>query len=228
MTRTSPWVLAGTVALWLTGPAGAQSQAEFVELFNGRNLDGWVVENSASNNFTVTDGVLRVEGPEGWLRSERQYGDFSLLVEVRFLTSDADSGVFLRAPGPASNVFVRGWPANAYQVQVRDMSVNRTNNPFWAGNLYRHRVAPGPTTFAGDVAIEAIRPTGEWQLFEIEVSGDRIQARINGRAVLDAGGVVNPRGFIGIQGEAGALEYRRIAVRERAIARAVRASTRAG
>jgi hypothetical protein len=227
MKRRSSWVLAAAAVLWLTGVSGVRTQAAFVELFNGRNLDGWVVENSTSNNFTVTDGVLRVEGPEGWLRSERQYGDFSLVVEVRFLTPDADSGIFLRAPGPASNVFIRGWPANAYQVQVRDMSVNRTNNPFWAGNLYRHRVAPGPTTFARDVAIEAIRPTGEWQMFEVEVSGDRIQARINGQAVLDGGGIVNPRGFIGIQGETGALEYRRIAIRERTTADAVRGSTRA-
>ncbi|MCC7043998.1 MAG: DUF1080 domain-containing protein [Acidobacteria bacterium] len=228
MTRRLSAALVGAVVLWLTGLAGAQTQAEVVELFNARNLDGWVVENSTSNNFTVTGGVLRVEGPEGWLRSEQQYGDFSLLLEVRFLTSDADSGVFLRAPGPASNVFIRGWPANAYQVQVRDMSVNRTNNPFWAGNLYRHRVAPGQTTFAADAALKAVKPTGEWQLFEIEASGDRIQARINGQAVLDAGGIVNPRGFIGIQGETGALEYRRIAIRERTTASAIRASTPAG
>jgi hypothetical protein len=193
----------------------AQAPDGFVPLFNGRNLDGWVVENSTANNFTVADGVLRVEGPQGWLRSERQYGDFSLRVEVRFLTSDADSGVFLRAPGPASNIFIRGWPANAYQVQVRDMSVNRTNNPFWAGNLYRHRVAAGETKFDADAAIAAVRPTGEWQLFEIDASGDRIQARLNGATVLDAGGVVNPRGFIGIQGETGALEYRRIDILDR-------------
>jgi hypothetical protein len=106
------------------------------------------------------------------------------------------------------------------------MSVNRTNNPFWAGNLYRHRVAPGPTTFALDVAIEAIKPTGEWQVFEVEASGDRLQAQINGRVVLDAGGIVNPRGFIGIQGETGALEYRRIAIRERAAASVARVSSR--
>jgi hypothetical protein len=213
--RSASFALSVVGVLWFAGIVGAQAPEGFVALFNGKNLDGWVVENSTTNNFTVTDGVLRVEGPAGWLRSVQQYGDFSLRVEVRFLTSDADSGVFLRAPGPASNVFIRGWPANAYQVQVRDMSVNRTTNPFWAGNLYRHRVAPGQTSFAADAAIEAVRPTGEWQLFEIEAAGDRIQARLNGVAVLDAAGIVNPRGFIGIQGETGALEYRRIDIRAR-------------
>lgn len=194
---------------------GARTTDEFVALFNGRNLDGWTVENSTTDNFAVRDGVLHVEGPAGWLRSNAQYGDFSLRVEVRFLTPDADSGVFLRAPGPASNVFIRGWPANAYQVQVRDMSVNRTTSPFWVGNLYRHRVAPGETTFDADAAIGAVRPTGEWQLFEIDAIGDRISARLNGVPVLSAGDIVNPRGYIGIQGETGALEYRRIDILER-------------
>jgi len=207
----------GTIAALLVGLSAvcllAQAPADFVPLLNGRDLDGWTVENSQADNFTVRDGVLRVEGPAGWLRSNVQYGNFALRVEVRFLTSDADSGVFLRAPGPATNVFIRGWPANAYQVQVRDMSVNRTTNPFWAGNLYRHRVAPGETRFDADAAIEAIRPTGEWQLFEIEATGERVTASINGVPVLAAEGIVNPRGYIGIQGETGALEYRRIDIK---------------
>jgi hypothetical protein len=195
------------------GSVGAQVPEGFVPLFNGRDLDGWVVENSTSGNFTVRDGLLRVEGPQGWLRSAETYTNFALRVEVRFLTTDADSGVFLRAPGPASNIFIRGWPANAYQVQVRDMSVNRTTNPFWAGNLYRHRVAPGETTFLADAALAAVRPTQEWQLFEIEAVGERIRVRLNGTPVTDAAGIVNPAGFIGIQGETGALEYRRIDIR---------------
>jgi hypothetical protein len=173
-----------------------------------------VVENTESNNFTVRDRILRVEGPQGWLRSSAQYGDFALRVEVRFLTDDADSGIFLRAPGPASNSFMRGWPANAYQVQVRDMSRNKTTNPIWFGNLYRHRVAPGETTFDTEAALAAVKPTGEWQLLEITAAGDRLTVHLNGTAVTRAANLVNPRGHIGIQGETGALEYRTLAIRE--------------
>ena len=191
----------------------AQSDG-FVELFDGKSLDGWQVENSTGTNFSVRDGLLHVEGPDGWLRSARQYGNFTLRVEVRFLSDDADSGVFLRAPGPASNIFIRGWPANAYQVQVRDMSRNKTTNPFWIGNLYRHRVAPGETLFDGEAAMRAVKPTGEWQLFEIEAVDDRISVRLNGAAVTVARGIVNPQGYIGLQGETGALDYRTVEIRE--------------
>jgi len=98
----------------------------------------------------------------------------------RFLTDDADSGVFVRAPGPSSNIFMRGWPANAYQVQVRDMSRNKTTNPIWIGNLYRHRVAAGETVFNSDAALAAVKPTGEWQLLEIDARADRLTVHLNG------------------------------------------------
>jgi hypothetical protein len=192
-----------------------RQSSSWVPLFDGRTLDGWVVENSSRNNFTVGDGVLRVEGPEGWLRSTRVFRDFDLRVEVRLLTDDADSGVFVRAPGPASNVFARGWPANAYQVQVRDLSRNRTTNPIWPGNIYRHRVPAGETLYDADAALKAMAPTGAWQLFEIEVSGDQLRVSLNGTPVTRASGIVNPEGFVGLQGETGVLEYRAIAVRER-------------
>ena len=193
--------------------ASSSPAAAFVPLFNG-TLDGWVIENSQTSNFTVANKVLRVEGPNGWLRSAQQYGNFTLRVECRFLTDDADSGVFLRAPGPASNIFMRGWPANAYQVQVRDMSKNKSTNPIWAGNLYRHKVAPGETTFDSDAAMKAVKPTGEWQIFEIEAVDDRLTVSLNGVVVTRAAGLVNPRGHIGLQGETGALEFRTIEIRE--------------
>ena len=196
-----------------TSALTVQTPRAFVPLFDG-TLANWVIENTESGNFTVRDGLLRVEGPQGWLRSAAQYSNYSLRVECRFLTEDADSGIFVRAPGPASNIFIRGWPANAYQVQVRSMVKNRTTNPLWIGNLYRHRVAPGETVFDADAALAAAKGTGEWQLFEIEVVDDRLTVQLNGVVVTRASGIVNPRGYIGIQGETGALEYRTIAIRE--------------
>jgi hypothetical protein len=195
---------------------GAAQHARFQPLFDGKTLEGWTVENTDAGNFSVRDGVLHVTGPGGWLRSVRQFADFVLRVELRFLTTDADSGIFLRAPDPPSHVFIRGWPANAYQVQARDISTNRTNNPIWIGNLYRHRVAePGETHYDADAALEAFRPTGEWQLLEIEAAGSTLTVALNGTQVTRATNIVNPRGHIGIQGETGAAEYRAIDIAER-------------
>jgi hypothetical protein len=210
--------LAGAMILVLTAslsaaPAlDAQDHEGFVSLFNGENLDGWAVVNSDGANFSVVDGLLRVEGPEGWLRSERQYTDFTIHADVRFLTDDSDSGIFVRTDG--ESVFVRGWPANSYQIQLRDVSRNQTTNPILIGNIYRHRTPPGETEFDAAAAIAAAKPTGEWQRVEIDVIGDSIVVNLNGVTVTRASGLVNPSGYIGIQGETGIVEFREILIRE--------------
>ena len=65
-----------------------------------------------------------------------------------------------------------------------------------------------------DAALAAVKPTGEWQLLEIDAQADRLTVHLNGALVTQASNIVNPRGYIGIQGEAGALEYKTIAIRE--------------
>lgn len=51
-------------------------------LFNGRDLDGWVVVNGAPSTWTVRDGVLVCDGkPTGVLRTERRYENYVLELE---------------------------------------------------------------------------------------------------------------------------------------------------
>lgn len=187
---------------------------EFIPLFDGETLNGWVVENSDANNFSVQDGILRVDGPGGWLRSEETYSDFDLKVEFRFLTDDADSGVFVRVDGSEST-FARGWPAGSYQVQTRDVSTNRTERPLLLGNIYRHGMPEGATEFDADAAFAASADTGEWQTFEIEVVGDSLRVALNGTPITHARDIANPSGFIGIQGETDTVEFRAIEIREK-------------
>jgi len=205
------FLAAGSTVL-LPGLLRAQEPGNdaFVPLFDG-TLTGWVVENSDAGNFSVRDGVLRVEGPSGWLRSAREYGDVSVRVEFRFLTADADSGLFVRAPRGAS--FMRGWPNNSYQVQIRNPLTASRLPP--VGGLFRHGMPAGETTFDPAVVEMLARPTGEWQTLEADVLGDRLTARFNGTEVLQAGNIATPRGYLGLQGETGILEFRAIEVRER-------------
>lgn len=187
-----------------------QSSEDFVSLFDG-TLNGWVVENTDSNNFTVVDGVLRVEEPNGWLRSERQYGDFVLRVEFRFVTDEADSGVFVRAAGSAP--FMRGWPNNSYQVQIRNPA---TPHPFFppVAGIFRHGMPDGPIDFDREAVERLFDGTGEWQAIEIEVSGDELTVQFNGTEVTRTANVLNAPGYIGLQGESGVVEYRSIEIRE--------------
>lgn len=187
---------------------------DFRPLFDGETLNGWVVENTDAGNFTVQDGVLRVNGPGGWLRTEETYMDFDLRVVFRFLTDDADSGVFVRV-GDTESTFARGWPAGSYQVQTRDISTHRTERPRLLGDVYRHGMADGETVYDAEAAFAAARETGVWQEFKISVTGDSLLVDLNGTPITRAQDIAIPSGFIGIQGETDTVEFRTIEIKER-------------
>ncbi len=198
------------VSALVVAAAGLAAQERFVPLFDG-TLKGWVVENTTANNFTVTSGVLRVEGPSGWIRTERQFTDFSVRLQFRFLTADADSGVFFRTTGATQ--FMRGWPNNGYQVQVRNPAT-QSRLPA-VGGLFRHGMAPGEIEFDQPLVEKLTRGTGAWQDLAFTVAGETLTVRFNGTEVTREANIVKQPGYIGLQAEVGALEFRALEVSER-------------
>jgi hypothetical protein len=181
---------------------------ESVELLDPE-LSRWTIENSSRQNFNFRDGVLEVREPEGWLKSVERYADFELAVEFRFMTEDADSGIFVRALGERE--FVRGWPNESYQVQLRNPLGQSPFPP--VGGLFRHGMASGETDYDEDLARRTSLATGEWQTIAVRVEGTRLTASLNGVPILRAEDIGNGTGFIGLQGETGRLEFRSIRIR---------------
>ena len=71
------------------GTAGGDADEHgYVSLFNGEDLDGWVIENNGQ--FSVRDGLLVLDKGTGWLRSAEQYADFVLKMDFRFLDKKAN------------------------------------------------------------------------------------------------------------------------------------------
>src|SRR5688572_8880794 len=88
------WAVVNMLLAAGASTTGAQLVPGFVPLFEG-TLGQATIENGGA--FTIDNGVLRADGPEGWLRFPSLVRDFRLRVELRFLTANADSGVFFRA-----------------------------------------------------------------------------------------------------------------------------------
>jgi hypothetical protein len=183
--------------------AGAQAPPELTPLFDG-TLEGATIENGGT--FTVEDGVLRAEGPEGWLRFEPLVRDFRMRVELRFVTDRGDSGVFFRAR--PDGTFGRGWPNRSFQVQLLNPLAGGTLPP--VGGLFRHGMPPGETHLDRDAVRAAFTGTGEWQLLEIQVTGTELVVKLNGTPVTRASGIDDVEGFVGLQSETSAVEFRRI------------------
>ncbi len=196
-------VLAGLLIGAFVDTAGAQSADGFAPLFEG-TLGNATIENGGA--FTIADGVLRAEGPEGWLRFPVQHRDFRLRVELRFLTDNGDSGVFLRAL--PDRAFARGWPNRSYQVQLLNPLAGPSLPPI--GGVFRHGMPPGDTTLDREAVSRAFTGTGEWQLLEIELLGTELAVQLNGTPITKASGVADVAGYIGIQSETSSVEFRRI------------------
>ncbi len=90
------------VFLFLLLTAGGTSVAEdstFVDLFNGKNLDGFTQRNGTAT-YRVEDGSIvgkTSEGsPNSFLCTDKLYGDFELTFDVK-VDSALNSGVQIRS-----------------------------------------------------------------------------------------------------------------------------------
>src|SRR5262245_14625960 len=75
-----------------------RAAAEPVQLFNGRDLTGWVNVYGTPDTWTVRDGILvcTARSP-GFLRTGEMYQNYVLDLEWRLVGPKANSGVFLHA-----------------------------------------------------------------------------------------------------------------------------------
>jgi hypothetical protein len=174
----------------------------FASLFNGKNLDGWHVMNNGKFSVKEGDGVIFLNKGGGWLRTEKEYKDFELRLDFRFLNKGADSGIFIRASKEGGN-----WPSTNYQVQTMDN--NSIGQVFIAGKL------PKLTQKRDmDKLKEVMKKTGEWQSYVITARGGNAEIKMNGAVINRVEGLVDQAGYVGLQGEGGQLEFKNIRIKE--------------
>jgi hypothetical protein len=130
-----------------------------VELFNGKDLTGWKPLNpSAEMKWTYQDGILRNAPPTTDLISERTFWNFELHVDFRII-EHSNSGIGLRG---------------RYEIQILE-DYGKPVNTHGAAALYS-RVAP---------SVNASKPPGEWQSYDIRLVGRTLTVVHNGIKVLD-------------------------------------------
>src|SRR5688572_25157957 len=55
-----------------------------------------VFDDASSDRFKFENGVLRIKGGSGWVRTPRVFLDFSLALEFRSQAPETDAGVLFR------------------------------------------------------------------------------------------------------------------------------------
>ena len=180
------------VALILFSPAPRAAEAAggaWESLFNGRDLTGWAPVHDV--DFKVVDGNLQLVRGMGWLRTEKKYKDFVLEFEWRALVEKYDSGIFLRA-----GLEGKPWPKDGWQVNLRYDAL---------GGLVKgySPIVPAETPKM---------PLNKWVKFRIEVKGTKVSLDVDGERAWDYDKVDLGEGYLGIQAEDRAFDFRNFRV----------------
>jgi hypothetical protein len=157
-------------------------EAEWVTLFNGKNLDGWMLRSpEAKNGWSVKDGILTTTGGGSDLVSVMKMTNHKLHVEWRI------------PAGSNSGVYVQG----RYEVQIDDAKGKEPEEHI-AGSVYGK--LKGTTNPA--------KAAGEWQTFDITFRQPRFdrerkltrKARIT--VVFNDVTIIDNQEFEGVTGDA--------------------------
>ena len=205
------------LAISLLLGASAQAQSRFVDLFNGRDLSGWVNVNCAPETWSWRDGVVHCTGqPTGALRTERQYENFILELEWRHLKSAGNAGIFIWA----SPIAAPGVPfLRAIEVQVLDHGYGKSDWYTTHGDVFpihgstmkpfgRHN---GMRSFPSE---ERGKGSPEWNHYRIVGRNGVLRLSVNGKEVSGGEQCVWRRGYLGLESEGSPVEFRNVRIQE--------------
>jgi hypothetical protein len=173
------------VILILTGVSEiVQGKSKWISLFNGKDLNGWIVKGKAT--WTVQDRVLVGEGGMGHIYSDATCTDFEFKGMFRISDQGAksNSGLYFRANQPEDNP--DGFP-RGYEAQICH------NQDASTGWLWK----PGKPT---GKATELLTKDNEWFEYKIRMIGNHIEFRINGKLVMTYDDSEYKSGHFAIQG----------------------------
>lgn len=178
----------------------AQEEGAAMNLFNGKNLDGWSIKSGFAT-YKVEDGAIvgtTAKGsPNTFLCSDKKFADFELNVEVK-MDDPLNSGIQIRSK-------LRG---DKYGGRVYGPQVEIEQSPGQAGFIYGEAAggwqSPEPTNKDPKINQHSHFKKGEWNQYKIRAQGRHIQTWINGNKVADLEYneeryKENAEGFIGLQ-----------------------------
>jgi len=186
---------------WRTAPA-----SDWQAIFNGRNLDGWVVKlahhevgDNYGETFRVENGLIRVMYDKytefgarfGHLFYKQKLSHYVVSVEYRFFGEQMkggpgyarlNSGVMIHSQAPETILKDQDWPIS---VEAQLLAGNRTT---------MNVCTPGTEIFMHGEMVKAhctnstskIYPDNDWVTVQVEVLGsERVRHLIDGQTVLE-------------------------------------------
>lgn len=205
--------------------AGAGEVPQFRDLFNGRDLTGWVNVNTAPDTWSVRDGILECTGkPIGVMRTDRQYENFILHIEWMHLEAGGNSGVFAWSnPTPApGKTLPKGCEVQMLELSWPELNREKDGTPRHRGYVSGELFGANGVTLTPDnprgtrsMSFEyRCKPKGEWNTYLVVAVDGVIKLSINGKFVNGVANSSQRKGYLCLESEGAPIRFRNIKIME--------------
>ncbi len=171
------------VLIFMAISCGETKKSEIISLFNGENLDGWIIYGT--EKWYVEDKELVCEsGPDkqyGYLGTEKNFEDFILSLQFK-QENNGNSGVFFRSTVDGTKV--KGWQVEVAPPGLHSGGIYESYGRGWL-------IKP-------DSSKDSIVKMGEWNDMKIKVIGNDVTTWINNTEMIKIKDSIIGKGIGGI------------------------------
>ena len=226
MRNRTAWA-AYTAATLLAGAAAplASELPAYRDLFNGKDLTGWVNVNTKPDTWSVRDGMLICSGhPIGVMRTDRQYENFLLHIEWMHMEAGGNSGVFIWSDGsvPAGAELPKGLEVQMLELQWPFLNPDEHGKPrplaYVHGELFgANGLTTTPDHPRGDRSSSVenrCKGKGEWNVYDVLAVDGVVKLSVNGKFVNGIRNASTRKGYLSLESEGAEIHFRNIQIME--------------
>ena len=171
------------VLIFMAISCDSKKKSEIISLFNGKNLDGWIIYGT--EKWYVEDNELVCEsGPDkqyGYLGTEKNFDDFILSLQFK-QENNGNSGVFFRSTVDGTKV--KGWQVEVAPPGLHSGGIYESYGRGWL-------IKP-------DSSKDSIVKMGEWNDMKIKVIGNDVTTWINNTEMIEINDSIIGKGIGGV------------------------------
>ena len=191
----------------------------FRDLFNGKDLAGWVNVNTAEDTWSVEGKELHCTGkPIGVMRTDKQYENFILELEWKHMTAGGNSGVFVWSDGvpPEGRRLPKGVEVQILEldwaIQHKQTDAYVHGEIFGTGGLTT--VPDNPRGSRSKSFEKRCKGKGIWNKYTIVCVDGVIKLAVNGKFVNGISKASVKKGYICLESEGAEIHFRNIRIME--------------
>jgi hypothetical protein len=204
---------------------GAEDVPQWRDLFNGKDLSGWVNVNTKPETWSVKDGLLICSGhPIGVMRSDRQYENFILHIEWMHLEAGGNSGVFIFSDGtvPEGKQLPKGMEVQMLELEWPKLNPDKDGKPrhpgYVSGELFGAnglKITPDNPRGERSMSFESrCKGKGEWNVYDVVAVDGVVKLSVNGKFVNGVSKATQRKGYLCLESEGAQIHFRNIRILE--------------